>query len=407
MSKTVRHSIFVSAIILFSALLLCATLFAVEAKADDASCGNFAQWSFDDNSGTLTVTGTGSMYTYSSESQWPWHSLRLSIKHVVIEEGIETVGRSSFMNCPSLVSVKLPDTVKTVERYAFSNCNSLNSVTIPSNVTKIDMGAFNCYNLVEVINKSSLTIKKGDSTNGSIALKALTVHSEDKSKLVTLDGFVFYTAEEADPAVTYLVGCTESRDVLVLPSYNGGYSINRYAFRNRTDIKQIAVSDGVSGIGNNAFEGCTTLRTVYIPKSTETIGTGAFEGCSSLSTVYFEGTDKEWNSVSEKAGISSTASVITDHVHSFGGWIEDKPATEEEEGSRRRECSDCAYSEVEAIAKLQASAQTALDSTVVEIGHNKYTPSYASADVNITFVIVAFVGAFVSIGVVMFTKTKD
>ncbi|MBQ1848569.1 MAG: hypothetical protein II135_11230 [Clostridia bacterium] len=40
-------------------------------------------------------------------------------------------------------------------------------------------------------------------------------------------------------------------------------------------------------------------------------------------------------------------------AHTFGEWTITKPATEEEEGERERECSECGYSQTEATAKLQ------------------------------------------------------
>ncbi len=114
-------------------------------------------WDFDESSGILTISGTGNMMNYrfdmDDESLQPeWYDLRDSIKGVVIEEGITSIGAGAFYNCVNLESIKLPDSLKIIGFAPFENCNSITSITIPSNVAFIAEGAFySCKKLSSIV----------------------------------------------------------------------------------------------------------------------------------------------------------------------------------------------------------------------------------------------------------------
>ena len=54
---------------------------------------------------------------------------------------------------------------------------------------------------------------------------------------------------------------------------------------NRTIIKSVVISDGVTSIGSAAFSGCSSLTSVTIPNSVTRIGEEAFYWCSVLTSV--------------------------------------------------------------------------------------------------------------------------
>lgn len=114
-------------------------------------------WDFDEDLGILTISGTGNMRNYrfdiKDESLQPeWYDLRDSIKGVVIEEGITSIGAGAFYNCVNLESIKIPDSLKIIGFAPFENCNSITSITIPSNVTFIAEGAFySCKKLSSIV----------------------------------------------------------------------------------------------------------------------------------------------------------------------------------------------------------------------------------------------------------------
>ena len=174
-----------------------ATLY-VETSQISASgmCGENLTWKLD-NTGTLTISGSGDMYSFTNFDDAPWSAYRDNIKSVVLSDklnkisdfafldcyhitsivipdsvtvinfgafancenltnitfgnGLRIIGEYAFSGCRSLKSIELPNSVTEICYYAFRDCNSLTSVVIPDSVTSIDFGAFeDCDSLTDV-----------------------------------------------------------------------------------------------------------------------------------------------------------------------------------------------------------------------------------------------------------------
>ena len=55
----------------------------------------------DPETGVLTISGEGAMEDYSVGGQ-PWYAYRVSIKKVVIEDGVTSIGNNAFCECKNL-----------------------------------------------------------------------------------------------------------------------------------------------------------------------------------------------------------------------------------------------------------------------------------------------------------------
>ncbi len=94
----------------------------VEFYIDSGTCGDNLTWTLD-SEGVLVISGTGDMEDYYSSSE-----LWVSIKSVVIEDGVTSIGHAAFLFYSSLTSVTIPDSVTSIGEYAFYNCSSLKIV---------------------------------------------------------------------------------------------------------------------------------------------------------------------------------------------------------------------------------------------------------------------------------------
>ena len=111
--------------------------------------GSNLTWTLDTSTGVLSITGTGAMKDYGSNSE-PWHNYRRYISSITIGPAVTTIGYEAFDGCFNLTSVTIPESVTAIGEYAFSGCYNLTSVTIPESVTAIGNGTFSgCSGLTE------------------------------------------------------------------------------------------------------------------------------------------------------------------------------------------------------------------------------------------------------------------
>jgi|GEM_PF-2991153 len=134
-------------------LLILAVIVGIStASAESGKCGANLTWDLTD--GILTISGTGEMTDYTSSSV-PWYLFRESIKTVIINDGITSIGGRAFYSCSGLTSVTIPESVTSIGNETFAYCYSLMNVVIPESVTNIGSNAF--YGISNIIYKGDAT----------------------------------------------------------------------------------------------------------------------------------------------------------------------------------------------------------------------------------------------------------
>lgn len=218
------------------------------------TCGDNLTWVLTSN-GTLTISGTGSMYGWSSGSR-PWGHYKNSITNIVINDGVTDVGDSAFEWCSELKSVTLPDSLTDIGEWAFAYCYSLTSVNIPDSVTSIGAWAFaECTSLV------SVSIGDGVTSIGEWAFQDCTSLTS-----ITFGDSLAYIATDA--------------------------------FDNCSSVTSIIIPGSVTAIDNMAFHDCTSLKYIYFKGNAPDIEDYAFYGVTA--TAYYPADDSTWTSSVKK-----------------------------------------------------------------------------------------------------------
>ena len=209
------------------------------------------------------------------------------LKSVVIPNNVTSIGSGAFKGCSGLKSIEIPNSVTRIGNYAFEDCSGLKSVIIPNSVTSIGSYAFSdCSSLKTVINLSSLTLRKGSSSNGYVAYYADKVINAPNG---CIDGdFVWGKINGVNTLVAYLGGASK----LTLPTdYNGGhYIIGESAFSGCSGLARVTIPNSVKSIDDNAFAYCTGLTSVTIGTSVTEIGYDAFYSCNLKKAIWLTNT---------------------------------------------------------------------------------------------------------------------
>lgn len=208
-------------------------------------CGTGVRWVLT-RDGTLTIYGSGAMAD-SGYASTPWENYKNWINHVVIRDGVTSIGKNAFYYHNCLKSVSIADSVQSIGNNAFSNCTGLEAVTLSRGLVSIGEWAFeNCTALTEITLPSTITSVGDYAFNRCTALE----------KVVLSEGIT---------------------------------QIGANMFASCTALKEVVIPDTVTTIGNSAFFGCTGLTQITIPGSIATIADLAFRNCTGLTEITFAG----------------------------------------------------------------------------------------------------------------------
>lgn len=329
---------------IWSAVLCLALLIGISAYAPTVAeaktlttgrCGSRVTYSFDSGTGTLTISGKGSMADYDPNDGKSPFSGHEEIRSVKIEDGVTSVGQWAFYDCFGLQSAELGKDVKTISNWAFYGCVGLADLTMqPDSVTKIGDGAFmhckamkqievpdslayigyqsfddtgyyqtesnwkanvlyigNClysgaYNYVYTDARHQSTTKPyGGGSGGASITKAQRLASGDYTiregtTFLAVGAFMgsalrSVTIPETITEISHKTFASSGLESIVIPE--SVRAIDSQAFYYCTKLKAVTIPRSVMEIGDQAFLGCRALESITIPKGVASIGDQAFE----------------------------------------------------------------------------------------------------------------------------------
>lgn len=219
---------------------------------------------------TLYITGDVAMddYEYNSETLFaPWViEYKDTIEHVVIGDGVKSIGEAAFQNCKNLKTVVIPNSVTVIKKAAFHNCESLEAVDLPDNLEDLGWGAF--YNT----GITSITIPG-------------TIVNFSESWVADCKNLTEITLEDGMPCVIQTLA-TYSSNLKTVNLPNTVTIIGWAAFYGCTSLETFVVNEGATRIMDFAFYDCTSLTKLYIPASVTTIDEDILGSAKDTVTIY-------------------------------------------------------------------------------------------------------------------------
>ena len=255
---------------ILSALLALAMLFALMPTAAFAAdepptsgkCGakgneDSVHWTLDSD-GTLTISGSGAMADYNVNGQ-PWVGQKDNIKHLVVENGVTSIGNNAFRKCTELIDADMSEalSLKTIGT-SFWGCHKLQSVELNEGLDKIGGSAFTeCF----YTSPGSINIPSTVTEIGSWCFQHCKELEEvtfaDNSKLTTIEAATFYECEN----LKKIMIPKRVKEIKTESTYNG-------AFRWCSALKSVIFESGseLEKVDANAFRNCDNL-TIYCEDS--------------------------------------------------------------------------------------------------------------------------------------------
>ena len=281
-------SLFLSVIMILSLVPL-----TVSAAETSGTCGDNVTWSYNEETKTLTVSGTGDMKNYSVLQAAPWRNYKSKITSLFIEEGVTSIGGYSFSRCSELSCVKIPDSVMQINTFSFSECTNLEKIYIGSRVKKIVStaipkttsifygGTLEQWQVIEtnsqysyISNNYGVHCADADFYPSGICSENLVWEFNDVTDTLSISG------------IGNMPDYKSESDAIDNNPYN------KFAFR----IKKVVLSDGITSIGAYTFCGFKPFMKVVIPNSVTSISSTAFLDWFKTYpvSIYYGGTVDQW-----------------------------------------------------------------------------------------------------------------
>lgn len=314
---------------------------------------------------TLTVSGTGEMDNYLTNSLRPWDDCIDTVTSIVVGQGITRVGDNAFGWAPKLryislpttlisigewafahvgdyldqwqgingVSVVLPEGLTTVEANAFSG--NITHVTFPSTLTRICKDAFNSCELSQIelpdIVGAFLDIGEGAFANnkltsvhiptwcfmvgeGAFAANPLTSITCSSMRYSVVDGVLF----NSDKTILLQYPCASTSSTYTVP--DGVTKLGEGCFRCSNNLTEIHLPTSLTVINSYAFSGCDVLDSITIPDSVILVGLGAVRSCHALRSVTLSSSMFAIPESFASNCESLTEVIIPDSITSIGEW---------------------------------------------------------------------------------------
>ena len=286
----------------------CHVEYCGEMPAETGEIGPSATYNYNADTKTLTVSGTGVLFSredMSNQIQF------LDVETIVIEEGITEIGKATFKGFGNATSITIPSTVTSIDsasygNEAFAGCNNP-ALVIDCNAGKDLAGSFG-YSAFEsgvTVNIHDIelwdAIQSGSKkyqikfvgevpTSGTFAESTLTWIYDTETQTLTISGTGDLSRTLADgslrtnEAIKY---CADQVKKLVFEDgvTSVGPKEDNQFWKKCTALEELVLGNSITEIPDNYFAGFEKLNTVKFSNGLTTIGFSAFGTCPALTAI--------------------------------------------------------------------------------------------------------------------------
>ena len=270
---------------------------------DAIQMGNDVWVTFDDSTGTATISGKGDMWDYyengkdfSNTHQNPFIG-KSGIKKIVIEDGVTTIGNyllKGYDNKDSIEEVRIEGNITKIGNYAFDNCYNLAKINFKEGINEIGRYAFeNCEKLEIVVLPNTVKTLGKYCFSECHNLKTLTLSNSLKviperafQRCFNIEEVILpENLEDIGEGAFYL--CKGIENITFPASIK---SMGEISFADCEKLKNVVFKEGATGnLSFQMFRGCNKLENIVVPKSITSIEEQAFLDCKNLATVVVMG----------------------------------------------------------------------------------------------------------------------
>ena len=258
--------------------------------------GDDITWTYDPDTKTLTLEGTGETYTYPSSIP-PWYNkkgdesdFQVNLTKVVVGEGITKLGDRLFINAKKLTDVTFPSTLTEIAQKAFMNCTSLVALDMSAAPLEILGGnMFNGCSKLESVTFPNTLAALGSSSFAKTNLAEITyMGTIDQYKALADSGRADDLKND-----TILVHCTDGNYI---------YGKNVIGELTYTVINGVMTLSGTGAVpaGASWVREAYGVHTLVLRSGVTAVGENAFRDFGSLKEVYFVGDETAWEAFQEQ-----------------------------------------------------------------------------------------------------------